>query len=129
MGKPPLILVVEDDAILRSLWRIALKLEAFDVREAGDGIDALRMLAEQRPDLVVLDLGLPLLSGVSVCQEIAAQTLTRQIPVVIVTASTEDLSSLDLSCILRKPITELGGLMRRNGTKGCTQYTWRTVEA
>jgi DNA-binding response OmpR family regulator len=99
-----MILVVEDDNDLRSVWKLALQLDGFDVEEAGDGITALRRLEEREPDLVVLDLGLPLLDGMSVQQEIAAQLVTRAIPIVIVTGSTEDLSHVDVSCILRKPV-------------------------
>lgn len=115
MGKRPLIMVVEDDADLRMLWRTALRLQSFDVVEAVDGLDALRALDQGPPDLVVLDLALPGIGGESVRQEIAAQTLTRDIPVVIVTASTEDLSHLNVSCILRKPVTpdELVQAVRR----------------
>lgn len=99
-----MILVVEDDNDLRSVWKLALQLDGFDVEEAGDGITALRRLEEREPDLVVLDLGLPLLDGMSVQQEIAAQLVTRAIPIVIVTGSSEDLSHVDVSCILRKPV-------------------------
>lgn len=105
MGKRPLVMVVEDDANLRLMWHVALRLESFDVVEAASGLDALRVLDQGPLDLVVIDLGLPLLSGQSVLHEIAAQTLTRNIPVVIVTASVEDLSRLDVPCILRKPVT------------------------
>jgi DNA-binding response OmpR family regulator len=99
-----MILVVEDDNDLRSVWKLALQLDGFDVEEAGDGITALRRLEEREPDLVVLDLGLPLLDGMSVQQEIAAQLVTRAIPIVIVTGSSADLSHVDVSCILRKPV-------------------------
>lgn len=104
MGKPRIILIVEDDVELRRLFRVTLILEGFDVDEAGDGINALRRIEQRPPDLVVLDLALPFLSGVSVQQEIAAQALTRHLPIVIVTASTEDLSNLDVPCVLRKPV-------------------------
>jgi CheY-like chemotaxis protein len=97
------ILIVEDDAELRRLWRLSLTLEGFDVTEVGDGIDALRLLEQQRPDLIVLDLGLPRLPGLSVQQEIAAQALTSQLPIVIVTASTDDLGHVPVPCVLRKP--------------------------
>jgi DNA-binding response OmpR family regulator len=99
-----MILVVEDDTDLRSVWKLALQLDGFEVEEAGDGITALRRLEEREPDLVVLDLGLPLLDGISVQQEIAAQLVTRAIPIVIVTGSSQDLSHVDVSCILRKPV-------------------------
>jgi DNA-binding response OmpR family regulator len=100
-----LVLIVEDDADLRRQWKLALNLEGFDVEEAGDGLEALRRLEERVPDLVLLDLGLPMLGGLSVQQEIAAHAVTRSIPVVIVTASSEDLSGVDVPCILRKPVT------------------------
>lgn len=100
-----MILIVEDDMDLRSVWKLALQLDGFEVEEAGDGISALRRLEEREPDLVLLDLGLPKLDGISVQQEIAAQAVTRAIPIVIVTGSTEDLSHVDVSCVLRKPVT------------------------
>jgi len=100
-----LVLIVEDDADLRRVWKLALNLEGFDVEEAGDGLDALRRLEERIPDLVVLDLGLPMLGGLSVQQEIAAHAVTRSVPVVIVTASSDDLSGIDVPCIMRKPVS------------------------
>jgi DNA-binding response OmpR family regulator len=102
--KRRVILIVEDDVDLRSVWRLALQLDGFEVDEAGDGVTALRRLEERLPDLVVLDLGLPALGGLCVQQEIAAQAATRAIPVVIVTGHTDDLSHVDVSCILRKPV-------------------------
>jgi DNA-binding response OmpR family regulator len=104
LGNSRIILVVEDDASLRLLWRAALRFEGFDVIEAGDGIEALRAMEQRTPDLVILDLGLPRLGGVSVRQEIGAQAITRNIPVVIVTGSAENLEHLDVSCVLRKPV-------------------------
>ena len=98
------ILVVEDDEDLRSLFRITLTLEGFDVQEAGDGLEALRQIDHSPPDLVLLDLGLPLVSGTVVQQEIATHVFTRNIPVVIITASARDLSDLNVKCVLRKPI-------------------------
>src|SRR5262245_8495454 len=105
VGKQRLILIVDDDADLRRVWKLTLNLEAFDVEEAGDGLEALRRIEERLPDLVVLDLGLPTLGGLSVQQEIAARAVTRNIPVVIVTGSTQDLSSVDVPCVLRKPVS------------------------
>ena len=99
------ILIVEDDEDLRALFRIALTLEGFEVQEAGDGLEALRQIDASPPDLVLLDLGLPLLSGTVVQQEIATHLFTRDIPVVIVTGSAKDLSDLHVKCVLRKPVT------------------------
>ena len=99
-----IILVVEDDDDLRRAFRLALTLSGFDVEEACDGHEALVRLELRPPDLVVLDLGLPAVSGEAVRQEIAAQAYTRDIPIVVVTGSSEDLSRLDVPCVLRKPV-------------------------
>ena len=98
------ILIVEDDEDLRSLFRVALTLAGYDVQEAGDGLEALRQIDHSPPDLVVLDLTLPFVGGAVVQQEIASHVFTRDIPVVIVTGSGKDLSSLAVACVLRKPI-------------------------
>jgi CheY-like chemotaxis protein len=98
------ILVVEDDEELRRMFRTALLLEGFDVFEAGDGLDALTRIDRDPPDLVVLDLMLPSLSGVAVRQEIAAHVLTRDIPVVVVTGSAMNIDELNVDCVLRKPV-------------------------
>ena len=79
------VLVVEDDHDLRASFRTCLALAGFLVREAPDGIHALRQIDQQPPDLVVLDLMLPNLSGLDVQQEIASNAYTRAIPIVVVT--------------------------------------------
>lgn len=99
------ILIVEDDEDLRSVFRVALTLSGYDVQEASDGLEALRQIDQDPPDLVVLDLGLPLVGGAVVQQEIASHVFTRNIPVVIITGSGKDLSDLKVACVLRKPIT------------------------
>jgi CheY-like chemotaxis protein len=99
------ILIVEDDRELRRLFRFALSIAGYPVTEAGDGIHALELIEQDRPDLVILDIGLPLLSGLEVQQEIAAHAHTRDIPVVIVTASSAGLDGLGVDCVLRKPLS------------------------
>lgn len=99
------ILVVEDDVDLRRMFRTILSMSGFEVEEAGDGLDALRLVENRLPDLIVLDLVLRALDGVSVQQEIAGRALTRQIPIVIVTGSTIDTAALKVACVLRKPVT------------------------
>ena len=98
------ILVVEDDAELRYVFRTALSFAGFAVREAGDGYDALRIVDQHPPDLVVLDLLLPTISGMAVQQEIAAQVVTRDIPIVVVTGSTLRVDETQVACVLRKPV-------------------------
>ena len=97
------VLVVEDNADLRMMFRTALTLEGFRVLEADDGLTALRLLDSDRPDLVVLDLGLPVISGHVVREEIAAQADLRKIPIVIVTGSPVG-DAQGVACVLRKPV-------------------------
>jgi DNA-binding response OmpR family regulator len=98
------ILIVEDDADLRRMFRMALIVAGYDVEEAGDGIEALQLVENRTPDLVVLDLILRALDGLSVQQELAARALTQHIPVVIVTGSTLEPGGLNVACVLRKPV-------------------------
>ena len=99
------ILIVEDDADLRRMFRLALSMSGYEIEEASDGIEALHCIENRPPDLVVLDLVLRVLDGVSVQQELAARAITKHIPIVIVTGSSIDTSALDVACVLRKPVT------------------------
>jgi two-component system, OmpR family, response regulator RpaA len=98
------ILIVEDDTALRRMFRTVLAMAGYDVEEAGDGVEALQLVENRLPDLIVLDLVLRSLDGVSVQQDLAARAVTRHIPIVIVTGSTIDTASLDVACVLRKPV-------------------------
>jgi DNA-binding response OmpR family regulator len=105
MPGPRTILIVEDYHDLRRMFRTALTFAGFRVLEAGDGLHALHVLDRDPPDLVVLDLGLPLLSGQVVRQELAAQAHMRHIRVVVVTGSPGNHDHLDVTCLLQKPVT------------------------
>ena len=99
------VLIVEDDVDLRAMFRTVLQLSGFAVREAGDGYQALNLIEQQPPDLILIDLGLPRLDGLTVQAEVSAQALTRDIPIVIVTGEERDLSSVKTACVLRKPVS------------------------
>ena len=105
MARKQTILVVEDDEDLRRLFRTALTLAGYDVEEAGDGLEALQKIDYSLPDLVVLDVILPEVSGLVVQQEIAAHVFNRDIPVVFITGSALELSEIGSACLLRKPVT------------------------
>jgi two-component system phosphate regulon response regulator PhoB len=105
MARSATVLVVEDDPALRRMYRTALALAGFDIVEADDGLAALHVLDQQAPDIVVLDLMLPTISGFIVQQEIAAHAHTRSIPIVVVTGADLSLDHLDVPCVLRKPVT------------------------
>jgi CheY-like chemotaxis protein len=97
------ILVVEDDADSRRMFKMALAFGGYRVIEAADGLGALRIIDVEKPRLVVLDLGLPMISGRVVLQELTAHA--RDVPVVIVTASPGPYDFPDADCILTKPVT------------------------
>ena len=86
----PLVLVVEDEAALATMLRYNLEKQGFRVEEAGDGQEALTRIAEAQPDLVLLDWMLPVMSGIEVCRQIRRRPPTRDLPVIMVTARTED---------------------------------------
>lgn len=98
------MLIVEDDVPLGQLYRTALGLAGMRARLVTDGLQALREIDADPPDLIVLDLGLPYVSGTAVREELAAQVHTRDIPIVVVTGWPLELTSLNVPCVLRKPV-------------------------
>jgi two-component system, OmpR family, phosphate regulon response regulator PhoB len=84
------ILVVEDEAPLVTLLRYNLEREGFAVLEAQDGDEALNQAREQKPDLVLLDWMLPLVSGIEICRQLRRHPETRAIPIVMLTARGEE---------------------------------------
>jgi CheY-like chemotaxis protein len=74
------VLLVEDDAALGELCRGVLRLSGFDVAHVIDGLSALRFVESESPDLIVLDMTLPVLQGDDLLREIAARPDLRQIP-------------------------------------------------
>jgi two-component system phosphate regulon response regulator PhoB len=83
-------LVVEDEDALATLLDYNLMKEGFRVERAADGEEALLRVAEETPDLVVLDWMLPKVSGVEVCRQLRAGTETRRTPVLMLTARGEE---------------------------------------
>ncbi len=86
----PRILVVEDEEAIMTLLVYNLKKEDFDVRTTGDGEEALYMVEEAKPDLILLDWMLPSLSGVEVCSRLRKNEDTRGIPIIMLTARGEE---------------------------------------
>ena len=80
------ILIVDDEADARALLTMALRAEDIEVIEAGDGLTALRLAYERRPDLIILDIAMPLMDGWLTCQRIREVWDT---PIIMVTASSE----------------------------------------
>ena len=86
----PLILVVEDETPLVTMLRYNLEKEGYRVAAAADGQEALLLLAEERPDLVLLDWMLPSVSGLELCRQIRRRREWRDLPVVMLTARAEE---------------------------------------
>jgi two-component system phosphate regulon response regulator PhoB len=88
------ILVAEDEKDIRDLLAFNLKREGFAVLEAGDGNDALHLAGERRPDLILLDIMLPGLDGLSVCKALQREESTAGIPVIMLTARGEEVDRI-----------------------------------
>jgi two-component system phosphate regulon response regulator PhoB len=81
------VLVVDDDEVIRSLVRDGLEREGFEVSTAGDGQTALRVLAEDKPDLVILDVNLPAIGGFDVLSSIRGGSA---VPVILLTGRVDE---------------------------------------
>ena len=80
------MLIVEDEAPIRELIRLHLSLAGFDVSEAGDGTRALDLARSQRFDLIVLDVMLPGIDGITVCRAVRVEGANVDTPILMVTA-------------------------------------------
>jgi CheY-like chemotaxis protein len=112
----PDILVVEDDDAIRTLVAEVLMDDGYQVREATNGAEALERLKEQRPDLIVLDLMMPVMDGWTFVNECRRIRSCGEVPIVVTSAShdlprtAEQLSALGVRTCLAKPF-ELDGLL------------------
>ncbi|HUZ22118.1 MAG TPA: response regulator transcription factor [Acidimicrobiales bacterium] len=122
-GDAPLVVVAEDDRATRDSLVTALELEGYRVAGLADGARALDVIASQRPDAVVLDVGMPEVDGLSVCRRLRARQ--DHTPVLILTARSEvsdRVSGLDAGAddYLAKPfaldelLARVRALMRRS---------------
>jgi two-component system, OmpR family, phosphate regulon response regulator PhoB len=93
MSKPT-ILIIEDERALADVLALNLQREGFEVLVAYDGQDGLRQAQLRLPELIVLDLMLPVKTGEEVCRELHAGARTRDIPIVMVTAKAEEADEL-----------------------------------
>ena len=86
----PLVLVVEDEGAQREVLRYNLEAEGFGVAIAENGDEALLLVAEEQPDLIVLDWMLPNVSGIEICRRLKADPATRPIPIIMLSARSEE---------------------------------------
>jgi CheY-like chemotaxis protein len=102
-------LVVDDDASLRALVADCLREVGCSVREAANGLEALRLVRQRRPDLIVLDLAMPVMDGRTFAEQCNRDSDIDAIPIVLLSAEYEvkyvaaQLRSLGVRAYLRKP--------------------------
>ncbi len=86
----PLVLVVEDEPAQREVLLYNLAAAGYRTAAAGDGEEALLKIAEEAPDLVLLDWMLPRVSGIEICRRLKARPETRAIPIIMLSARAEE---------------------------------------
>ena len=90
MQMTPHILIVEDEDSLATILQYNLQKEGYDIALAGDGEEALLLVDERLPDLIVLDWMLPKISGIEVCRRLRQRNETRNVPIIMLTARGEE---------------------------------------
>jgi two-component system response regulator VicR len=90
-AKMKCILCVEDEPEMIDLIRLILGRRGFEVKGANGGIEGLKMIRQEKPDLILLDLMMPDMDGWEVYQQIKADEATRNIPVIVVTAKAQSI--------------------------------------
>src|SRR5258708_6628404 len=93
MSKPT-ILIIEDERALVEVLTYNLRKEGFEVLSATDGQDGLRRAQTTLPDLIVLDLMLPVIEGLKVCRVLKSGVRTRDIPLLMLTAASAELAEI-----------------------------------
>lgn len=117
MSEKP-ILVVEDEEDIRQLLRVVLEAEGYQVVEATTGKDAVRIAAEVSPRLILMDISLPLLDGISATRQIKAEKPGEDVPIIAVSAyHTARRRAIQAGCrdLIGKPldIEELKAIVRQ----------------
>lgn len=84
----PSVLIVDDEPMTRNLLRLMLEHAGFRIREAEDGLKALMMVAEEPPDVMILDVMMPHMDGITVCEKLREQVETAELPIILLSART-----------------------------------------
>jgi two-component system response regulator RegX3 len=137
MAAQPHVLVVEDEPSFAEALTIGLQREGFRVTVAGDGVNALERWRADSPDVVLLDVMLPRLSGVDVCREIRA---TSDVPIIMVTAKSTELDAvvgLEMGADdyvtkpyrLRELVARIRAVLRRSEARSATPGASFVMEA
>ncbi len=90
----PTVLVVEDELAQREVLAYNLEAEGFRVSKAASGDEAMLLVDEEHPDIIVLDWMMPNLSGIEVCRRLKSRPETRSIPIIMLSARTEEVDKV-----------------------------------
>lgn len=134
------ILVVDDDPVIRASLEELLRIEGHDVTDAEDGVAAMREIHATPPDLILLDLAMPGLSGESIASMLKAKEATRFIPIIVLTGENEAstqfrLLELGADEFLTKPfsrphlLARIRSLLRAKSLNDQLLQAFRSVEA
>ncbi len=102
------VLIVDDDAVIQRLLRLNFEIRGYNVLMAADGLEALNMVRQERPDVVILDIMMPKMDGLEVTRALKGDPSTAAIPVVLLSAKLADdppneTSSVGADAYMAKP--------------------------
>jgi CheY-like chemotaxis protein len=118
MGKK--VLVVEDEADLRKMLKILLGVHGYNVIEAEDGYEAVEKAVEEKPDLILMDIAMPVLGGIEATRAIRSHAELNEVPILAVTGYGEFYAdrAREVGCteVIRKPLdfSQLRPLVERH---------------
>ncbi len=126
------VLIVEDEEAIRDLVGFHLDLTGYECTSIGDGREALALVVQRPFDLIVLDLGLPTLDGMSLCRAIRQEGVNRDVPILMLTARREEADKVlglesGADDYLTKPFGVREFLARINALMRRPRSTWRAA--
>ena len=117
--RPPRVLLVEDDRDTREMYCQYLSFSGMEVTEARDGRRALERAANERPDVVVTDIAMPVMDGLELSRRLRAQVETRDVPIIAVSGQASDRARqagadivLDKPCEPDRLLHEIEGVLK-----------------
>ena len=120
------ILIVDDEQIILKLMKSRLTASGYEIETAANGLEAIRQAQKWQPDLILLDVIMPVMDGYEACKELKAGSATKDIPIIVVTAAphrgigqkcieagaldlvTKPFNSADLLAIIKKVFNKNG---------------------
>ncbi|MGH7274190.1 MAG: response regulator [Nitrospiria bacterium] len=85
------VLVVDDEAFVREIIKVRLKLLGIEIVEGTNGVEAIEKAIKEKPDLILLDLMMPKMNGFEACEKLRSNPITSHIPIMILTARGEQM--------------------------------------